>query len=190
MKRNDFLKRLSLLGSGTFLIPAGLLHSCTYAAKIRTGLTTNDIPLLDEIGEAIIPSTGGTPGAKATKIGTYMMLMVTDCFKPEDQQIFVDGLNDLDERCAAMYNHSFLDLKATQKLELLEQVQLEAITFSTEQKGIEKPKPHYFDLFKSLTISGYFTSEIGATQARNYLPVPGRFEACIPHQEGDRPWAT
>lgn len=190
MKRNDFLKRLSLLGSGIFLIPAGLLNSCTYTAKIRTGLTTNDIPLLDEIAETIIPSTGGTPGAKTTKIGTYMMLMVTDCFKPEDQQIFVDGLNVLDDRCAAEYNYSFIDLKATQKLELLEQVQLEAIAFGIEQEGIEKPMPHYFDMFKSLTISGYFTSEIGASQARNYLPVPGKFEACIPYHEGDRPWAT
>ena len=190
MKRNDFLKRLSLLGSGTFLIPAGLLSSCTYTAKIRAGLTTKDIPLLDAIGETIIPSTGGTPGAKATNIGAYMVLMVTDCFKPEDQQIFVDGLNDLDQHCATKYNHSFLDMKATQKLELLEQVQLEANVFGEEQEGNEKSIPHYFNLFKSLTISGYFTSEIGATQARNYLPVPGKFEACIPYQEGDRPWAT
>ncbi len=190
MKRNVFLKRVSLLGSGTFLIPAGLLSSCTYTAKIRTGLTTNDIPLLDEIGETIIPSTGGTLGAKASNIGAYMILMVADCFKPEDQHIFVDGLNDLDQHCAVKYNRSFLDLKTTQKLELLEQIQLEAIAFGTEQEGIEKLIPHYFDLFKSLTISGYFTSEIGATQARNYLPVPGKFEACIPYQEGGRPWAT
>ena len=43
---------------------------------------------------------------------------------------------------------------------------------------------------KALTISGYFSSEIGMTQARNYLPLPRTFEVCISYQQGDKPRAT
>ncbi len=43
---------------------------------------------------------------------------------------------------------------------------------------------------KALTISGYFSSEIGMTQARNYLPLPRKFEVCISYQPGHKPWTT
>lgn len=190
MKRRTFLHRLSLLGGGALLIPSGLLQSCKYVPKIRTELTIADIPLLDEIGETIIPATMESPGAKAAKIGEYMVLMVKDCLDPEEQTIFLNGLNELDERCAQMHESSFLDLDASQKLELMQQMQAKAIEFDLKQEGMEEPLPHYFDLFKNLTISGYFTSEIGATQARRYQPLPGRYKACIPYKRGDRPWAT
>ncbi len=43
---------------------------------------------------------------------------------------------------------------------------------------------------KALRLSGYFSSEIGMTQARNYIPLPRKFEVCISYQQGDKPWAT
>jgi hypothetical protein len=44
-------------------------------------------------------------------------------------------------------------------------------------------------MMKGLTVTGYFTSEIGATQALEYLPIPGKFEACIPLKPGQKAWA-
>jgi hypothetical protein len=190
MRRKTFLNRLTLLGGGVVLLPSGLLQSCKYVPKIRTELTAADISLLDEVGETIIPTTAEVPGAKATKIGEYMVLMVKDCFDLEEQAIFLNGLNILDEQCAQTHKESFLDLDASQKLELIQQMQTEATAFNIEQEGTEKPLPHYFNQFKDLTISGYFTSEIGATQAMRYLSVPGKYEECIPYKKGDRPWVT
>jgi hypothetical protein len=40
--------------------------------------------------------------------------------------------------------------------------------------------PHYFRLMKELTLLGYFTSEIGSTQALRYLEVPGSFNGDAP----------
>jgi hypothetical protein len=34
-------------------------------------------------------------------------------------------------------------------------------------------------MMKELTLFGYFTSEVGCTQALNYLPIPGRYDACV-----------
>jgi hypothetical protein len=42
---------------------------------------------------------------------------------------------------------------------------------------------------KELAVTGYFTSEVGASQALEYVEVPGRLEACIPYQKGQKAWA-
>ena len=44
-------------------------------------------------------------------------------------------------------------------------------------------------MIKQMTVWGYFSSEVGATQALRYVPVPGRFEGCIPYNEGEKAWA-
>ncbi len=169
MQRKEFLQRLLVVGSGVLIVPSGLLKACKETPKKRTALTKNDIPLLDEICETIIPTTSTSPGAKAAKIGEYMFAMVNDCFSPDEQHTFLVGLDILDDNL-------FLDKNAQEKLEFLKKMQIE--------------KQHFFDMFKNLTVSGYFTSEIGATQARRYLPLPGEFTGCIPYIKEDLPWAT
>ena len=67
-------------------------------------------------------------------------------------------------------------------------------TLDKEQKDYTKNKKkedqaHYFNLMKQLTLLGYFTSEIGCTQTRRYVPVPGKFEGCIPYKKGDKAFA-
>lgn len=191
MKRKVFLNRMLQAGGGMVMIPTlSLFNGCEYNPTIRAKLTDADIPLLDEIGDTIIPSTGGTPGAKAVKIGAYMITMVQDCYGPSDQEVFLNGLNKLDSVCAKQFKNPFVDLSAGQKQDILGKIQTEAIAQKLETHTEEQSLPHYFDMIKSLTISGYFSSEIGMTQARKYLPIPGKFEGCIPYKNGDRPWAT
>jgi hypothetical protein len=45
-------------------------------------------------------------------------------------------------------------------------------------------------MMKELTLWGFFSSEIGATQALRYVAIPGRYEGCIPYKKGDKAWAT
>jgi hypothetical protein len=48
---------------------------------------------------------------------------------------------------------------------------------------------HYFRMIKELALLGYFTSEIGYTQAMRYTEAPGRFDPCVPYRQGERAWA-
>jgi hypothetical protein len=48
---------------------------------------------------------------------------------------------------------------------------------------------HYFRMMKELALLGYFTSEIGYTQAMRYRESPGRFDPCVPYQPGEKAWA-
>ena len=45
-------------------------------------------------------------------------------------------------------------------------------------------------MMKQLTLLGFFTSEVGATKALRYLPVPGHYDGNFPYKKGDRAWVT
>ena len=59
----------------------------------------------------------------------------------------------------------------------------EAITITADTPA------HYFRMMKELALLGYFTSEIGCTQAQRYIESPGRFDPCLPYTPGERSWA-
>jgi hypothetical protein len=48
---------------------------------------------------------------------------------------------------------------------------------------------HYFRMMKELALLGYFTSEIGCTQAQRYAETPGRYDPCLPYKAGEKSWA-
>jgi hypothetical protein len=63
-----------------------------------------------------------------------------------------------------------------------------AEAFLTDQREEAAPA-HYFRMMKELALLGYFTSEIGCTQAQRYVESPGRFDPCVPYHPGEKAWA-
>lgn len=53
-----------------------------------------------------------------------------------------------------------------------------------------EPPAHYFRMMKELALLGYFTSEVGCTQAQRYVESPGRFDPCVPYTPGEKAWAA
>ncbi|RZK12388.1 MAG: gluconate 2-dehydrogenase subunit 3 family protein, partial [Hymenobacter sp.] len=82
----------------------------------------------------------------------------------------------------------FLESTPAQRTALLTALDAEQKQYSKTKK-VEEPN-HYFRMMKELTLFGFFTSEVGATQALRYLPVPGKYDGCIPYKKGDKAWAT
>ena len=191
MNRREALSSVALLLGGTIIGAEAFLSGCTNADKnvgaAGLNFSKDDIAFLDEVGETIIPTTS-TPGAKATKIGEFMQTIVRDCYEPKDQQMFVDGLKKLEEACEKKYGKGFLSCTPEQRHDLLVELDKEQKDYMAKKKP-EDPS-HYFRAMKELTIWGYFTSEIGATQALRYKAVPGKYEGCIPYKKGDKAWAT
>ena len=181
MNRKDFLIQTSLSWSAIALLPlSSIVQSCDYTAKIRQEITASDAPLLNVIGGQIIPKTAHLPGADELDIGAFMVMMVQDCYIEEEKRIFVNGLNRLDATCQETFNNSFDQLKPVAKAQLLTELQEEAILYNKVNEDVTPLLPHFFDQLKGLTIEGYFTSEMGSTVAREYHPLPGRYDGCIP----------
>jgi hypothetical protein len=202
MNRRDALARVAIIMGGTVIGADYFLTSCsspgekekkasaqtaeTKAAE-KPFLDAKQVSFLNEVGETILPTTA-TPGAKAADVGSFMAVMVRDCYSPADQKIFLDGLTKLDQASQKLNGKDFLASDATQRTALLVALDKEQKAFTLNQR---KDDPsHYFRMMKQLTLLGYFTSEVGATKALRYLPVPGRYDGDVPYKKGDKAWAT
>ncbi|MCC2954083.1 gluconate 2-dehydrogenase subunit 3 family protein [Massilia sp. IC2-477] len=159
----------------------GLLGGCSLPARRRdarrNALGARDVLLLDELGETIVPATPGLGGARAAAIGLYMIATVNACWQREEAQAFVRGLDALEAACAHEHGKGFTTLTDAQKLGFLTR-------WSVDPAGAGMVA-----MLKRLTVHGYLTSELGATQALRYDPVPGSYRR-IRYAKGDRRWAT
>ncbi len=184
MNRREAISSVALLLGGTIIgSEIFILSSCkSTPAQVNELFNTDQVALMDEIAETIIPETG-TPGAKAAKTGDFMAVMVKDCYTPEHQKIFTDGLNKLNEQAKTKYKADFMDLTSVQKKSFLNDLDQEQKKY-TSSKENEEP-PHYFRMMKELTLLGFFTSEIGGTKVLTYVEVPGRFDGCIDYKKGN-----
>lgn len=187
MNRREAVQYISLLLGGTLVGSNVFLSGC----KSETGATSKtfseeDINLLGEVADTILPATA-TPGAKAALVGPFMTVMVNDCYESKDQNIFHEGIIKLNDFSKKEYNDTFLKLTPEKRHDLLVKLDNEQKEYMKNKKK-EDPS-HYFRMMKELTLLGYFTSEIGCTQARRYVERPGRYEGCIPYKKGDKAFA-
>lgn len=167
---------------GAIVGAEAFLSGCAPAERPSGLFSVEDVQLLDEIGETILPESDRSPGAKAARIGEFMQVMVADCYSEAEQRIFQSGIEEVQEAARKEYNRDFLELTAEERLTLLTGFDRQA-----RAQGEQSPV-HFFTLMKQLTILGYFTSEPGVTQALRYNPIPGGYDGCADYQEGDRAW--
>lgn len=208
LSRREAVQRVATLMGGLTLIGGERLLAATVApGALDQALTQGvgtfnaaDVALLDEIADTILPATA-TPGAKAAKTGAFMAVMVTDVYSDANQRIFRSGMTAVETACRAATRGSFMQATPTQRAALLEVLDREQKTYTEERTSPartrfpatpppdESAPPHYFRLMKELTLLGYFTSEIGYTQALRYRESPGRFDPDVPLAPGETSWA-
>lgn len=185
MDRRSVLRQITLLTGAAFIGGEIFIQS---GCKSSTDLFSSaQITFLDEIGDAIIPETT-TPGAKSINIGTFMGKMVASCYSPEQQKIFISGMEELNKEFDLKYNLKFDKATQEQKATLLNEINEKMAEYQKNKK--EKEPNHYFLMMKQLTILGFFTSETGASKVLRYEAVPGKYDGSYPYKKGDRAWAT
>lgn len=180
MDRREALKATSLfLG---YTLTAGTAAALLGGCKAETSsdwnpvtLSTDQVNLLAEICEAILPKTD-TPGAKDALCHRYIDEMLTHFYSKEKQEYFKDALKSFDQKSKDKYSKAFVALSPNEKEQILAIMAKEA----KEYKNETGDKPHIFKSIKEATISGYFTSEVGAKGGVcEFLPVPGPYQGCI-----------
>ena len=202
---------VALLTGGVVIGGEVFLSGCKTGVKTEAGFTPENIALLDEVGETIIPATA-TPGAKAAKVGEFMKVMVNDCYTARQQTAFTNGIATLDEACKKMHSKSFMECTPEQRHEFLVSLEKEAKAFNTkrdeddkplreanqqknetiswkDQKEFESAPSHYYTMMKQLTLLGFFTSKTGMTETLRHIPVPGKYDGALPYAKGDKAWA-
>lgn len=158
MNRRDALK-VALFAS------SGILVACRTGRASSRLLSDEDQLLAEEIADTLLPTTAGSPGAKAAGTGAAMNLILSDCYTPADQRLFKEGL----ERFRAEH---FLELSRADRETFVRSVGRQA----------------WFAPVRDLALGAYFSSETGMTQALRYVRVPGKYVGCMPLEPGQPAW--
>ena len=99
MNRRELLKMAAAATGGVVIGGEFFLAGCKNPEAGSTKeFTANDITFFDEVAETIFPKTS-TPGAKEANVGTFMTIMVNDCYTEENQQAFRDGQSAINAAC-------------------------------------------------------------------------------------------
>jgi hypothetical protein len=188
MNRREAIARVAAM-TGTVMFGAEfLLTGCSpRGAEKRAPFTPQDLSLMEEIAETILPATE-TPGAKAAGVGAFMAMMAQDGYDDATFDVFRKGLTQIDRASRKHHGRKFMESSPSERTAFLTELDRTAWNHSRE-KSRDEP-PHYFRLMKELTLIGFFTSEIGSTQALRYSAIPGAYDGNAPYKKGEPSWVN
>ncbi len=140
ISRREAIQRVSaLLGGAALVGGSSLLAACERGerpAAVANGaykpvgaFSADDVAMLDEIADTILPTTAKSPGAKAAATGPFMALMVTDTYRAPKQQVFRDGLRKIDDATRKAANVGFMQATPAQRLAVLTELDREQKTY-------------------------------------------------------------
>ncbi len=133
---------------------AAAAEAAPWAPKVFNAHQNETVVLLSEM---IIPQTD-TPGAKAAKVNEFIDLVLDDANEIERKQ-FLNGLAWMDGRSQELFGADFVSAAPEQQTALLTIVASPKNKAFEDQVGID-----FFKAIKALTLTGYYTSEIGMKQ--------------------------
>jgi glucoside 3-dehydrogenase (cytochrome c) hitch-hiker subunit len=175
LDRRQALRTLAFGGIGAVAAPAwaetlaGIAHShadhahTTVAAAAEAGpwapkvFDAHQNETVVVLSELIIPQTD-TPGAKAAKVNEFVDLVLSDASESDRKQ-FLKGLAWMDARAQELFGTDFVSAAPEQQTALLTILASPKNKAFEDQVGID-----FFNAIKGLTITGYYTSEIGMKQ--------------------------
>lgn len=181
MDRRAAIKTSAWLVGGSLSLPAvsSFLTGCQTQeeAYLPQFFTEDQFKTLSAICDRIIPPTA-TPGAVDVGVPQLIDVLMKEVYEPEEKTFYQTELTVFMQSCMDTQGKAFEKLSEEEKDSLLVRVEKEAYE---QVKNLEEGElaPLYIRI-KQLTLMGFFTSERGAKEALAFVPIPGRYEACIP----------
>jgi len=137
--------------------------------------------------DQIIPATD-TPGAKGARVNEFIDIILTEWATPEERSRFLDGLAGIDKESHELFGKNFAEASPGQQLTQLRAIDDTTLTGRIERAhhGNTVPEPDaqlkgdFWEVFKRITVHGYYTSEIGFTQELKRQIIPGAQHGCTP----------
>ncbi len=128
------------------------------------------------LSEIIMPTTD-TPGAIAAGVPDYIEFMLSEWYDEDERTRFLIGIRQVAAYAQARENKAFSELDESTQNEIVQRMQ------DGHMPLMQDGGNAFFEHIKQLTLAGYYTSEIGMTVERIYLPVPGRFDGFYPYEQ-------
>jgi hypothetical protein len=196
MQRREVLRLLAAGAALPVLSPSVLAHfyeaqaQVGAAYKLRTLSPQQNAQVVAMI-DLIIPVTD-TPGAKAARVNEFIDVILTDWAVESERQAFLAGLAGVDQQSNALFGKNFTDASVEQQTTLLRSIDDAAMAGHANRTRVrhgntipedrdKQLQGNFWDVFKGITIHGYYTSEIGFTQEEHLQIIPGAYHGCVPY---------
>jgi hypothetical protein len=193
--RREALNRVAILLGGAISAPtlAGALDAATRRAWTaprpdwapRT-LDPGQLELVATMAEHIVPQTD-TPGARGAGVHRFVDTLLSDHYPAPERDQFVAGLADIDARTRSRHGKAFVECTADQQVALLTELDEAAYPVAASDAP-RAPEAWFFHRIKELTLVGYYTSQVGATQELHPSPF-GAYRGDIPYSSVGRAWS-
>lgn len=165
MNRRKFLTSLSvMLGCSISSLDVLAINSAlafTGTGKVNQRLTEQQFIMISIIADIIIPKSD-TPSASEAGVTQYIDFYLHEFLAQTKRTEFLQGLASLHVSIS-----SFLSLTNSDKVAVIQSLD---DNLHTPQENAN------YKSLKQLIVIGYYTSEIGATQALKFDPIPGPYK--------------
>jgi len=128
----------------------------TYNKKLQdeTFFSAHEMATITILMEIIIPKDDKSGSATDAKVPDFIEFIVKD--RPEHQTPLRGGLRWVDMVCLKIYEKPFRDCTEHQQLEMVTNIAYPKKAKKEFQQGVS-----FFNLLRNLTITGFYTTEIG-----------------------------
>jgi len=181
MNKRQFLRNLAaVIGTSTatqLLCGNAFAVAMSYQAKTDSAKKAGKVfsqyqqQVLADICAVVLPKTN-TPSAAELDVHGFIDHQLFTCHDKKQQEQARDIVDKIDQQSKGHFSKSYTTLAVDQQRQIL--LALEAQDF-----GFTQVDSKQFKSVKSLLVFGYFTSEVGATQALSYQSVPGGFKGSV-----------
>ncbi len=172
LNRRLLLKHIAVITGGALLLPACKQKPSTAAIPLKNiQLNADSEAMLLALSETILPTTN-TQGAKELSATEFALKMLDDCYSPEEQKKFMEGLAQFESYAKESMQKTFVNCDKSQKELLLTTVEL--------KKGNKESLEFFYFTFKKHIVQAYTSSEYYMTKVQGYEMIPGRYHGCVP----------
>lgn len=171
MNRRLAIKNALIFSAGAIILP-GCLQKNTSAISLKNiSVNGSQQKMLEQLADTIMPTTNFI-GSKGLKAHEFMLMMVDDCYAPDKQTIFINGLKEFDNSVNKKYGHSFADCNSKQKIEWLNSLE--------NKQGFSTDVLAFYSTAKQYTLQAFVTSKDFMVGIKKYNMVPGPvYKGCV-----------
>ena len=123
--------------------------------------TREELALVDELAEMIIPADAHSPGARAANVAGYIDARLAEAVDESVRKTWREGLKLVEQRSQEAGSTTFLQSSPAARLALL-------TGMAQNEAQPKRPEEVFFAELKSRVVHAYYTSEIGIQRDMEY----------------------
>jgi hypothetical protein len=160
LTRRDLIK-LGAAATVAASLSVGEQLAAQTAPATRTFFTPQELAMVDELSDMIIPTDDHSPGAKAAKVAAYIDSQLADAFEDKDRTTWREGLKLVDQLSRDTTGKTFMQASPDERVAVLTRM-------AQNETAPKEPQDVFFIELKARVVNAYYTTDIGIHQDIEY----------------------